>query len=164
MKDYRLGFKERFVREDGLLGVGKYDEEVVLAFIDEVVAEAREEERNKAWEVLYAQAVAVERAALIEEVEGMRSLLAPESGSPDDAQAVVLDDILTYLQGEECHCAKAGYDTCDRLSCDKPRSPKRTFSDFFHNASAEEKKELWKEVTRLATNDQREQIGLPPLA
>lgn len=37
-----------------------------------------------------------------------------------------------------------------------------SFSDFFHNASPEEKERVMLEVAREATNDQRKQVGLPP--
>jgi hypothetical protein len=56
-----------------------------------------------------------------------------------------------------------GCGTCHPLPHLSQGKEPSTFSDFFHNASPEEKGALMLKVARDATNSQREQIGLPPL-
>lgn len=60
--------------------------------------------------------------------------------------------ILTAPNGK-CECV------CTCLAAPQHTS----FSDFFHNASPEEKERVMLEVAREATNEQRKQVGLPPL-
>lgn len=62
-------------------------------------------------------------------------------------------------QEEECPWAK--FPKCPYHNHPAPQHT--SFSDFFHNASPEEKERVMLEIAREATNDQREQIGLPPL-
>lgn len=117
MNDYKTRFRERFDSQFQFAVLAKNEEfcrllneyaftpddlkEFALAFIDEVVAEARADEAENCSRHVEA-AVLKERTALIEKVEGMKLPLVPHEDESEVIRKHVhnkaLDDLLTHLR------------------------------------------------------------------